>query len=434
MEIESNTSSDNSEKSDYNCSFNLTSSNRDDLEESIYLLLSDIITENPLLYSKHDFHITIENDIVNYFITNFVDGHIVENIYDYNKAEFIIKNMVCSFYMNNATDFPLRSQFETNVGSIMEPSYIKQQLLYLSELPQPEQKTQEWYLMRHELITASSINKIFTSQSQKNSLIYEKCKPYDPDINTCKNNWHATGSLQWGNLYEPLSIMFYELLNNTTVSDFGCIVHDKYKYIGASPDGINTNPNSHLYGRMVEVKNIVNRDITGIPKDDYWVQTQIQMETCNLEECDFIETRFKEYDNPDDFFQDTTTKQRGIILCFIEKDIINSPPTYVYSNLNMDISKNIIDDWIETETISHAHKFELYKIRFWFLDEYSCVLIQRNRLWFNAALPLIKDTWDTILKERNDGYEHRASKKKSLGQRVFVSNDDNIVTTNTNHS
>lgn len=73
MEIESNTSSDNSEKSDYNCSFNLTSSNRDDLEESIYLLLSDIITENPLLYSKHDFHITIENDIVNYFITNFVD-------------------------------------------------------------------------------------------------------------------------------------------------------------------------------------------------------------------------------------------------------------------------------------------------------------------------------------------------------------------------
>ena len=429
MENQSNTSSDNSDDSYYNCKFNLTSSNHDDLEESIYLLLSDIITENPLLYAKNDFHTIIENDIMNYFVTTFVDGSIIENIYDYNKAQYIIKNMVCSFFMNNADEFPLRSQFKTNIDSIMKPSYIKQQLLYLNELPQPEQKTQDWYKMRHELITASNINKIFTSQSQKNSLIYDKCKPYDPDSNARKNNWHATGSLQWGNLYEPISIMFYEFMNNTVISDFGCIVHDKYKYIGASPDGINTDPNSYLYGRMIEVKNIVNRDITGIPKDDYWVQMQIQMETCNLEECDFIETRFKEYDNPDDFFQDTTTKQRGIILCFIEKDIINSPPTYVYSNLNMDISKNVIDNWIETETISHSHKFELHKIRFWFLDEYSCVLVQRNKLWFNAALPFIKETWDTILKERNDGYEHRASKKKSLGQRVFISNDDNAVTT-----
>ena len=57
------------------------------------------------------------------------------------------------------------------------------------------------------------------------------------------------------------------------------------------------------YGRMLEIKNIVNRDITGIPKKAYWVQMQLQMEVCDLEECDFLETRFKEYDNEQAFLE-----------------------------------------------------------------------------------------------------------------------------------
>ena len=49
---------------------------------------------------------------------------------------------------------------------------------------------------------------------------------------------------------------------------------------------------------MLEIKNIVNREITGIPKKEYWVQMQMQMEVCAIyEECDFLETRFKEYEN-----------------------------------------------------------------------------------------------------------------------------------------
>lgn len=37
-------------------------------------------------------------------------------------------------------------------------------------------------------------------------------------------------------------------------------------FLGASPDGINIEPNSEKYGVMLEIKNIVNREITGIPK------------------------------------------------------------------------------------------------------------------------------------------------------------------------
>ena len=45
--------------------------------------------------------------------------------------------------------------------------------------------------------------------------------------------------------------------------------------------------NQGLDGRMLEVKNMYNRDINGIPKEEYWIQMQIQLETCNLECCDF---------------------------------------------------------------------------------------------------------------------------------------------------
>ena len=93
--------------------------------------------------------------------------------------------------------------------------------------------------------------------------------------------------------------------------DFGCIPHKEFKNIGASPDGINTDPKSSRYGRMVEVKNRFSESvpITGIPKEEYWIQMQLQMNVCELNECDFLETRFKQYDNYQDFINDGTFKE-----------------------------------------------------------------------------------------------------------------------------
>ena len=50
------------------------------------------------------------------------------------------------------------------------------------------------------------------------------------------------------------------------MGEFGCIPHPTYPYIGASPDGINIDSESNKYGRMLEIKNIVNREITGYTK------------------------------------------------------------------------------------------------------------------------------------------------------------------------
>ena len=93
---------------------------------------------------------------------------------------------------------------------------------------------------------------------------------------------------------------------------------------------------------MLEIKNIVNREITGIPKKEYWVQMQLQMEVCNLPECDFLETRFKEYeDERGAFLKDggfDCSKIKGIIICFHSQrwtQYINIRPFYLFVKKKM---------------------------------------------------------------------------------------------------
>ena len=209
---------------------------------------------------------------------------------------------------------------------------LEQQITILRNIPQPQQRTEEWYNSRHNMITASSAWKVFGTQSSVNQLIYEKCKPY---VSYATSNINTESPLHWGQKYEPVSVSLYELLYNTKVEDFGCIRDDKYSFLGASPDGINVDKSSPLFGRMLEIKNIVNREINGNPKKEYWIQMQLQMSVCKLNECDFLETKFFEYDSYNDFIKDSSDDnqlyskngfRKGIFICFNENDL----PKYAY--------------------------------------------------------------------------------------------------------
>ena len=86
---------------------------------------------------------------------------------------------------------------------------------------------------------------------------------------------------------------------------------------------------------MLEIKNIVNREINGNPKKIYWIQMQLQMEVCNLNECDFLECRFKEYESEEEFREDGTfnynnnDKMKGIL--HFQQD---GKPAYEYMPIN----------------------------------------------------------------------------------------------------
>lgn len=275
--------------------------------------------------------------------------------------------------------------------------------------PQPTQRTTAWYEFRHNLITASNAWKALDTQAQQNSLIYEKCQPMKTFETDPQNSFvNVNSSLHWGQKYEPLSVLIYEKRNETEVEDFGCIQHDEYNFLGASPDGIITDELSPKFGRMLEIKNVVSREITGIPKKEYWVQMQLQMEVCDLDDCDFLETKFVEYENMQAFLEDKTDKPRGVIIYFQTPE---GKPHYVYKLIDeMDPKK--IEAW-EEEMIESQAKTWVCNY-YWKLEVYSCVYIERDKLWFRNNIEQMANIWATIEKERISGFEHRAPKRRAV--------------------
>ena len=174
---------------------------------------------------------------------------------------------------------------------------------------------------------------------------------------------------------------------------------------------------------MVEVKNIYNRDITGIPLEEYWIQMQIQMETCGLNSCDFLETRFKEYSGETEFYEDSTQEYKGVILFFLAK-AAGSEHFFEYMPLYINLEKRHIDKWIQEiqDKLSETHI--LYEKMYWYLDEYSCVLVERNIPWFESVLSNIEEAWKIVISERNNGHTHREpTKHKSKSKSNTNTND-----------
>jgi len=401
---------------------NLSTEEFNDIENTVLELMTEYVHNESIHYSNPEFHETMINDIVHILYEDYKDSGIFD---DENEIENIVKTASSLFFEIN--DIPRRSQFyvlpdvssekwenEQNVVSNQNNrnnQTLDNQIQLLKSQLQPDQRTKEWYEYRYNLITASSIWKIFSSDAQQNSLIYEKCRPFDMQHSANYGSHNTENSLHWGIKYEPLTIMVYEKENNTKVGEFGCIQHKKYPFLGASPDGINVNPDSEKFGIMVEVKNIVNREITGIPSEAYWIQMQIQMETCDLPECDFIETRFKEYENEEQFYGDSSRKYKGVILYFLKKK--TNDFHYEYMPLDIELTKEKIEEWVLEKRAELKDNCNLYKTQYWYMDQYSCVLVERNRFWFESAIPKIENFWRTIEKERVSGYEHRAPKKRA---------------------
>jgi hypothetical protein len=406
------------------------------IEEDIFETMEDYMKNEILSISSPNFYKNFVEDISSFYYKYWLDCGICDND-DYDEIEEIV-NQLSDIYFD-VCDVPLRSMLNSSNDNVTEPNIecLMNKINKLKSIPQAKQKSSEWNNIRSNMLTASNIWKLFTTECQFNSFIYEKCKPIDENkIEFMSANTNS--SLHWGVKYEPVTIMIYEHMYKTKIDEFGYIPHEKYNFIGASPDGINCDPNNKLlYGRMLEIKNIYNREITGIPKEEYWIQTQVQMETCDLDECDFVETRMKEYENEEYFYQDNEHEYKGIILHFIKRttNAINNInistinlPLYIYMPIEIEKDKDTIELWIKQQKELYKDEYILFNTLYWYLDEFSCVLIKRNRLWFENALPKIKEAWNIILKERVEGYEHRASKKKIKTDVVveIVNNDKHI--------
>jgi hypothetical protein len=87
-------------------------------------------------------------------------------------------------------------------------------------------------------------------------------------------------------------------------------------------------------------------------------------------------------------------------------------PHYVYKPLSL-TNEELITQW-EEESLDKNEALGMTWIKncYWKLEKLSCVLITRNKKWFQDNIAAIADIWSTIEKERVTGYEHRAPMKR----------------------
>lgn len=398
---------------------NITDDDICDMEEHVNEYIYECLVSSKLRMSAPDFYNTFIQEISQNILEEWTAAGICqpeceEPHYD-EIVEMVDRLCIAHFEMYK---IPLRQEPTIDKNAMCDEEILSK----LSKLnaindAQAKQRTIEWYESRYNLLTASNLWKVFGSPAQYNSLIYEKCKPLEiHDRHRSSVSVDSNSTLQHGIRYEPLSILLYEREYGTRVSEVGCIPHPKYSYIGASPDGILMDPTCPRYGRMVEVKNIVNREITGVPLEHYWIQMQLQMEVCDLDECDFIETRFLPIETIESLPVDD--RQKGMILYFYPRSMVGNTttdvlPEYAYLPLNIAPQSEEAAEWTNLQCDEHP-KHILYKKSYWVLDQFSCVLVRRNREWFCEALPKIEEAWNTILTERRTGYDHRATYTTNL--------------------
>lgn len=384
-----------------------------DFIESLLELMTFYIEQHPTAVSEPDFHDDFKENILEFVFLHFEDELYLNEMLE-DDIDMMVEEALELFFI---TIMPIRSFSDACILSSPDKTIIENTINYLRTKPQPAQRTDDWYKFRHNLITASNAYKAFENPSTQNQLIYEKCQPIKTAETVTVVNVNTT--LHWGQKFEPLSVMIYEHLYNTKIEDFGCIQHDHYYFLGASPDGINVDPDSDRYGRMLEIKNIVNREINGIPKKEYWIQTQLQMEVCNLDECDFLETQFKEYETHSDYINDVALSESGFKGFFMYFSGKNGKPLYIYKPLTMNAEDDIMK-W-EEDNISCYEKEGLTWIKniYWKLECISCVLILRNRLWFDQNIVAIQNTWEIIENERQTGCDHRAPNRRIKKEKTF---------------
>jgi len=330
------------------------------------------------------------------------------------------------------------------------PKYKKRynKILKLKNQPTIEQRTPEWYKARYDCITASSgasaLDENPYNGSQMEDYLLEKCNPNHP-FSSNKSTHHGTK-------YEPIALEIYGELKNCMIDEYGILKHPKHNFLGASPDGIvNHYRRSDMgfnkdFGKMIEIKCPMQRKIVheGTVQDIcphyYWVQVQLQLECCDLDECDFCQYNLVELQNYESYVNSLSKYTvnelkahkelkelfinkdyclHGRILQFIprnsnyttkqdKEEIIYSKSKYIYPpSLMMTLEEE--NEWVES-TLSNLESddrefYENYvfeKIIYWKLKEINITSIKREKSWFKRNLPKFSTFWKTVLKCRDN--------------------------------
>jgi putative phage-type endonuclease len=331
-------------------------------------------------------------------------------LFVYSKSDFhpnVIDQIICMIIptFNNYNRFDLKITRRIHNNNIQE-------LNRLLNIPKSSaQKSIEWKLKRHNHINASEANAVLGGS--RKSLLISKANPLDETSNS------SGAATEHGTLFEPISNEIHSFKIKKKIYEFESIEHPVYHFIAASPDGITED------GDLVEYKNPKTRKIVGVPKKDYWVQTQFQMEVTNLARCQFVECSYNHYLCLEDFLE-SNDEFKGVIIVYFD---LEQKKHVIYSPLNM--SSDEYFSWYENEKdkINKNNMLDEIHIElsWWGLKQYSCFTVYRDKQWFNDTLPIFKEFWNEVIEcRKNPSLIPIHTKKEKITAPIIIDNNYKI--------
>jgi putative phage-type endonuclease len=327
-----------------------------------------------------------------------------QKLYDLLDSDKITQDI--NYYIDTYIDIWFTKSFSIIKELDEKRDTLHNNMIDLKQLQLPDQRSPEWYKIRENLLTASSLADALGKGhfQTRDDLLISKTQEKRSEISKM-----ARDIMQWGVAYEEVATMFYEYLHNLTVIEFGLIPHPKLSVFGASPDGICDigSPNGYE-GRMLEIKCPPKRKFTHEVPKHYWMQMQGQLEVCDLEECDFLQVKIEEYDTVNQYSEDLLFKEgiqhgktseglpKGLVLEYTIDDQIK----YKYSPWMASI-----DDVLNWRNKLISELGVTCKEKWWKITRYECTLVRRDREWWNTVVPDIIQFWADVVHYRNVGNE-----------------------------
>lgn len=234
---------------------------------------------------------------------------------------------------------------------------------------QNDQRTEGWHAKRSEMITASEVYGVLGSDSARREVMMRKLEPRQASSNEC------VPALAWGTRFEPIAKRLYEERTNCTITDVSCVQHPVHKFLGASPDGLivpNDATDMKRYGRLVEFKCPISR----APKDEipagYVHQMQLQMECTGIDECEYVEFRFKQM-NYSEWIR--TEGAKGFFVVY-------------------DDGRVVYDKEPESED---------GQVVYWVLGSIKEAFVAKDPNWLSSHIEQFTKFWNEVLEHRKNG-------------------------------